>query len=282
METGVSGVGSGNLVLEVGGRGGSLTGCPTEGTAGGSLGRKGGTAGPDGGMPSVGPWVVTGPPLTNRGVLLPSVGRPDFVKVTVWAEVAAVQEALEWRFLDLWAGSEFVGWSEGSHGGRVASSLEAASGLVKLLTYHGQDGGVAGYLSVEVTGKGCERLGNEGVSDLLQVFVGRRWRWRMSRLDVCWDRVPFTPGQVYRAVVRGDVASAAHSLVNSEGVGGGKGDAEWLQNAAGRTVYVGKRRRCYFGRCYDRRGPVRYEVEMKHAAAEGVGEQMVSPAWPWR
>ena len=207
---------------------------------------------------SAGDVVATETPFPNRGFIVPDVelrwADPDFCKLTVWSGLEPVQDCL-WSFCDEWAPEPVQEWVDlGPRRGSVRSTWSLSDGFVKVLVY-GAEGKTREYVSVELSGASCGVVRRDGLVKLNRELM-ECGEVRCSRLDLAWDGVPFTVAQV-----RGWAES---------GSGVGKGvSAEhtaYHSNAEGATVYVQgpkERKGDRLVRVYDRRGPVRLEIELK-------------------
>lgn len=87
--------------------------------------------------------------------------------------------------------------------------------------------------------------------------------WRATRLDLAWDHVPFTPLDVLAAVMSGDVRTRARrdSLKTHEAP---------LSADEGLTTSLGSRQSTALMRVYDKRGPVRCELQLNKERAAAV------------
>jgi len=118
------------------------------------------------------------------------------------------------------------------------------------------------YTVVEIRGYGCDALGAEGLGGFIEALESSGWRWHTKRIDLAWDGVPFTPLQFDEAVRAGQFVSRSMSVA----------DRGWRNNEEGSTAYlpdVEKRKgRNRLVRVYDRRGPVRCELELHDEDAQ--------------
>jgi hypothetical protein len=117
-------------------------------------------------------------------------------------------------------------------------------------------------------------VGNEGAAGFLAFINGVGWRWGGRRVDFAWDGVPFTVDMAYEAAMRKNLNSRVFT---------GDPKETRLEISDSRTLYLGHRKRDRFLRVYDRRGPVRCEIEFKGKVAQGVVAEMVGAGverWP--
>lgn len=243
----------------------------------------GGTV-PVAGGPAAGPGRTAGEsaaPITNRGSLLPMGGRVDALSDTVWASMEEVQSVVEWALIEKYLPGDGCEWEVVQHNSRISRRAVSCGGSVVVVEF-ASAGESAGFVQVQLKGEACERAGTEGVHSLLSALSrvrschspGRR----SSRVDWAWDGVPFTPRMVCEAVEAGDVWSGCRS-VHGGRMADGNGTLKWLENGEGTTCYCGVRSGAFMSRCYDRRGPVRYELELKERAAAAAGDVLAGDGW---
>ena len=134
---------------------------------------------------------------------------------------------------------------------------------------------------VDVDGGACDVLGTQRVARVA-VALGLR----LSRLDLAVDGCPFTPDDLRREWLAGNVRTRAKApdverlAARGLSVRPGLEDVpthEWSEGPTGTQFRMGSRASEAFARCYDRRGPVRFELELKGrtAAAAAVLLQLV-------
>jgi hypothetical protein len=205
---------------------------------------------------------------TGVDAVPPAWGRVDYLKVTVWATPEHVKSIIE-GFADVVVADRVAGWVDRGRAGRVRHTWELA-GVLRVLEY----GELQAYVSIELRGEACGLLGNAGVAELLGMLHGLRWR--ASRCDFAWDGVPFDVQTVKRCAKAGQMNSRT---LKPEGV-------DYWESDEGTTVYVaGEQGRAgeQFLRVYDRRGPVRFELELKGDAAAAAIDRLhgaVVEGWP--
>lgn len=209
-----------------------------------------------------------GTPQTNRGCQKPvdtlAWGRVDYLKLTVHAPVDEVLDRVQEGIVDRWFADEFEGWLDLGPGGRCKARWMAVEGLYVLEYIEG------GWCTVELKGSVCAFVGNEGVAGLLADFA--HVRSCASRCDIAWDGVPFDVQTVREAAAAGNVRTRLKLPAVPQ----------YFESEEGTTVYVGRRTSERFIRVYDRRGPVRLELELKGSvAAVVVGELSESDPAEW-
>ena len=228
------------------------------------------------------------PPLTNRGVVRPEDDRlgggVDYLKLTVWADPEEVKDLLGLGVLDRY------GWNTDPYDNRddwieLTASARAKcvhdSGSIQIVEYDESVLYRDMFCSVEAKGEACAHLGNEGIKLLLD-DLNARFRVRASRVDVMAHTEAFTPRTIRDAVLAGDVCSRS---VDSEKM-------VFIESAAGDTCYLGMGSKPKGGlkrlgervlRFYDRRGPVRVELQMSGVYGHGAGDHLLSipiDEWP--
>jgi hypothetical protein len=210
------------------------------------------------------PSTASDPPLTNRGGLRP-YGHVDYVKVTVWGDVADVMRILGWSWVEKYLGGTGE-WEDKGPAARL-SARWSYSDAIHVLQY--SDG--ADFCSVELKGRECSLVGSEGIASLL-AELGHRWEIRCSRVDYAWDAVPFDVAMFRQAIVDRNI----RTHVPYDG-------PDFHESPTGNTCYFPKRRADRFVRVYDRRGPVRFEIQFGSEYAEKVGDAMRAAGletWP--
>lgn len=208
--------------------------------------------------------LVRRPPSTNRGSVVPEVEgvsfRPHWFRFTVFKGLQEVLSFVEANLIE--PGGLPFDWIEKGPASRWQNILHHAfgGGGVFVLQYPVKS--PIEYTVVEVRGAGCDVVGAEGLGRLIEGLEGSGWRWHTKRIDLAWDGVPFTPEQFDEAVRAGQFVSRSMSSA----------DRGWRNNAEGSTAYlpdVEKRKgRNRLVRVYDRRGPVRCELELHDEDAQ--------------
>lgn len=128
---------------------------------------------------------------------------------------------------------------------------------------------------IEVSGDACEELGRDG---LLAVWDAADWR--VARVDLAVDRCPFTPGDLRREWLAGQVDTRVKVLDPEGGRAPRAGRegwrrCEWSEQPDGDMFAMGSRAAGQYARCYDRRGFTRFELELKKATAHAAGPRVM-------
>jgi hypothetical protein len=226
------------------------------------------------------------PPMTNRGVVRPDnrqCGAVDYLKLTVWATPTEVCKILERGVLDKYGWGEDdlsnqEDWIEKPAGGRTAQVFDAGS--LAVVEYTDEVFRNDEFCSVEVKGRGCERLGNEGVQ-FLMLDLAERFRTRASRVDVMAHTELFTPSLVHDSIHNDNYNSRS---VNPK-------STVFITSDAGDTCYLGMGSKPNGGlrrigervtRVYNRRGTTRVEMECHQGYAAGAeGFLRFTPLEQW-
>lgn len=172
--------------------------------------------------------------------------------------------------LDLWrrffAGALGVLVSTG-HGGRGFE--EIAEGLLGSKFYSQpikQPGVETIYYHVELPGQACDALLPSVFSDLVDFLNAGNFRWKMKRLDLAFDNVPFKPLDVLAALQENKAVTLA-KRENVEVHQSPFAMAEDGSHLGTCTVTVGDEASQRMIRVYDKRGPTRLEIQFRDQRA---------------
>jgi hypothetical protein len=166
---------------------------------------------------------------------------------------------------DAW-GTEIVPLGKGKYG------YQDGYQVGEVFVYHHPERSDMG-VCIEVQGAACELLGGTEIA-----WIHRTLGLRASRFDVALDGVPFTPAQLRDEWQAGNVRTRAKVPP------GARADrqwrrSEWHSNNEGDTFVMGSRASTQYARCYDRRGPVRFEMEWKKETAARVADEVLGAIW---
>lgn len=199
------------------------------------------------GMP---PSSNTGAEVTGRvvagvhwmtGVVLPDASETVEVDTVLGFLVGELKESVE--LLD-WAG---MGYTDGFK-----------VGPVRVLNHPDRpEMGVC----VIADGTACEEL---GLNRIAAIQTGLQLR--VSRFDIAFDNCEFTPAML-RDEWRSDRVRTRAKVPENARSDRQWRTSDWRENAEGDTFSMGSRTSNQFARCYDRRGAVRFELELKGEAA---------------
>jgi DNA relaxase NicK len=200
------------------------------------------------------------PPYTDRGVEF----LIDWITVTVWCQKDVILKLLEEVFTPL---SYF---RDGDHGGMGYRGTMYGLGGSKLL-YSPADNSER--VTLVVPGQACSALPPELWIDLFTQLDLQSIKWNVTRLDLAFDFVPFTPEDMYKAIEEGSIRSLAKreslrmdsSPLKMRDTGGQIGCS---------TVYFGSRQSHRMIRVYNRRGPTRLEMECKDKRADLIARRI--------
>ena len=214
-----------------------------------------------GAVPTVG---GSEPPFTNRGV----VNTNDSIRISIhWLEITffcspktPVTEFMGVYFP--WYEDENYRWEDDF-------TLRGTTGRHYNAIYDGPDGVVlyaypktGNHCSLQISGSAIEKLGQDSLFRLLEAYQSyyseerdcedSKFHWQCTRIDIAFDNVPFTPAMCRDSWLAGNVRTRSHP-----------DSYDWRSNAEGDTFYMGKRISGRLIRVYNRRGPVRLELELK-------------------
>lgn len=120
---------------------------------------------------------------------------------------------------------------------------------------------------VELNGSACDEL---GLAKIAAIHAGLELR--VSRLDLAFDGVGFTPADLREAWEADSVRTRA-KIPEKAREDRQFRTCKWYSSPTGDTFSMGSRSSSQYARCYDERGPVRFELELKKkAAAEAAGQ----------
>ena len=207
---------------------------------------------------------TTEPPFTNRGV----VNTDTPIEISIhWLEITFftsprkpmtdfMSAYLPW-FLDPDYQWEDDFTLRGSTSRFYKAIYDGPDGIV---LYAYPDGG--SYCSLQLSGSVIEKMGQDKLYELLELYntrfseektnVKEQYHWHCTRIDIAFDGVPFSPAVCREAWLARNARTRIHPK-----------SYDWRSNADGDTFYVGKRVSGRIIRVYNRRGPVRLEIELK-------------------
>jgi DNA relaxase NicK len=205
------------------------------------------------------------PPCTDRGVEF----LIDWITVTVWCQKDVILGVLEDVFGDI-----LGKYKNGDHGQMGYRGVMYGLGGARLL-FAPADNSVR--ITLIFPGQACSAIPPEFWIDLFWHLTNKEIRWNITRLDLAFDFVPFTPEDMYEAIEAGSIRSLAKrdslEIISSPNkmrdTGGVKGCT---------TVYFGSRQSHRFLRVYNKRGYTRLELECKDKRAQLIGERIFSSA----
>lgn len=199
------------------------------------------------------------PPSSNTGVLI-----TDHIESSVhWLTGTTVQHVdsvLSWLARTLSESVEVLsktvnGYSLAWRVGPVTVATNPAR--VDMRTY------------INIDGSGCEEL---GLARLAAILAGLEVR--ASRLDLAFDNCPFTPADLRDFWQAGFVRTRVR--VASEAREGREfRNSKWYSDPKGDTFYMGSNRSQQQARCYDLRGPTRFELQLMGETAALAATQVL-------
>lgn len=117
-------------------------------------------------------------------------------------------------------------------------------------------------------GSACEALGLEG---LRRIYA--ELGLKVARFDVAQDGCPFTPREVADAWYSDDVRTKVKVAADAREDRPWR-SCDWQSSPSGDTFYMGSPRAARRVRVYDRRGPVRLELQTRDAAAVAIAADL--------
>lgn len=219
-------------------------------------------------LSSEGRWLEDPPTLTGGlSDQIVNLGNPyDFgvhwLKLTIFAGLEEVQSFVEGTIgegmglgsswvekgpVDRWEHVLWAGLESDGKGGKLVLRSPKKSQVT--------------YTIVEIPGEGCELAGLPELLRFLRAVNAQGWRWHGKRVDNKWDRVPFQPQDVDRALRAGLFTSRSLNV----------GDVHWEVDAVGAaTSYLGLRKsgKNKLLRVYNQRGFPRCENELHNEDAD--------------
>lgn len=151
---------------------------------------------------------------------------------------------------------------------RAALGVTVRSFPVSTSDYFDDQGNYVSYTTLELPGAACQIMGYTGLSDLFQALCRFYDTVHVTRLDLAWDNVSFTPKQVYEAASSGCYRSYAkrdqlayyeypYKIAENGRVG--------LSSCT-----IGSRSSERYMRVYDKHGYTRLELELKDRRSDIV------------
>ncbi len=132
---------------------------------------------------------------------------------------------------------------------------------------------------VDIDGDACDALGFAKVQTLYWSL-----QLRASRLDTATDGCDFTPADLHREWSADNVRTRCKPLDPTKyDIKPGREDirrSKWITHPTGDTFYMGSRTSSVHARCYDRRGPTRFELELKDERADKVAQLLFAENAP--
>ncbi|MEX1248342.1 MAG: replication initiation factor domain-containing protein [Anaerolineales bacterium] len=159
------------------------------------------------------------------------------------------------------------------HGGRGFKALYKALLEAKLYTTPiSQDGIDSEYFCYEFPGQACDAIPDKDI----QVFIIVLSRWekaRITRLDLAWDGVPFTPEQVKEAVGKEQMRSYLRRKKMSYTVTPYEDRQDGQIGTS--SLRLGSNQSERMLRVYNERGPVRIEMQTRSDRADLVARDVL-------
>ena len=203
--------------------------------------------------------------------------RIHWLAITVWG---SQRKAL--ALWDVWF-SDYLGAMQATgHGGRGFKSLFTSLAEAKLSTMPAgirEDELDKQYFHLELPGQACDAIPDHVFQQFLR-DLKRHEKFSVSRVDLAWDEVGFTPQQVKQAVEENLIRSLVKrkTLVFSSSTYAERDNGELGTN----TLSLGSRQSSRMIRVYDKRGPVRLEFQVRDKRATVIAKEVLTqPVDQW-
>jgi DNA relaxase NicK len=147
------------------------------------------------------------------------------------------------------------------------------------------------YCTFEFPGQVCGSIAPEQLIDFYNLTRIRKYKTNVTRLDFAFDNVPFSPFQIYQAILndasrKENEKPIVRTLTHRETVNWVSTPLKKKEDGSGigqDTCYFGERSSMRFLRVYNKRGPTRLELELKDRRADLVASlilEKMADEWP--
>lgn len=199
----------------------------------------------------------------------------DFLSITVHA---SVQECVdEYNLIFSHALGELA---DQDHGAKGFSGLMTAAQGFQLK--HNQGHEYRNYCSFVFPGNACKAVPPEFFIAFYRRLMRKEIRNKVTRIDLAFDEVPFTPRQ-FKEILEEDDSFPEKGLVRSltqrDSLHWHEESLKVREDESGKgrdTCYFGSRQSERYLRVYNMRGPTRFEVEFKGIRAEFIAHDLLS------
>ena len=199
--------------------------------------------------------------------------RIHWLSITIWQD-----SDFAFALWDTWFGQTFGHLNALGHGARLFAEVHKA--LLGTKIYVKPLRKDDDYFHLEIPGKACEALEPLELMQFIKDLVAHE-KFKVKRLDLAWDGVPFTPKDIYDAVFEDKARTYAkretlhfHSEPFAEREDGETGTS---------STTLGKRSSHRSMRVYDLHGPVRLEIETRRDRADLIARDLLirhPDEWP--
>ena len=210
-----------------------------------------------------GPSVASQTPPTNRGSLTPSsitFKGFDYLQVTSWLSPENLLDVLESGILNKYLPDSVGSFVSRGPGKRIIDRFTCSVAGLEVLEGNGWN-------AIRLKGETCTLLGNTVILELLADLDARGERWQCSRVDFAWDGFPLSPKALHRHLEADNVLTRARL------------NPDFQTNKTGDTCYTHVKPEANgidrYVRCYDMRGPTRFELVMKGKYAKELVASLV-------
>ena len=195
--------------------------------------------------------------------------RVHWLSVTIWTTFPNILKIWHEQFEPI-----FGSLINLKHGGRGFRSLHKSIAGIQIYSEpinisQDQDA----YISMSIPGDACDALDVQFLHEFIK-FIDGKYRTNVTRLDMAFDHVPFTPEQFSQALdadkVRTYAKRESFTIISSPYQPQEEGNGVGCD-----TVQVGKRQSERILRVYNKRGFTRVELEAKQKRADGIAKDVM-------
>ncbi len=221
------------------------------------------------------------PPPTNRGAVNTALRSPPVVIDGAGSAKAALEVSLHWltattQAVDVMHAVGFLSDYLG-HGPEVkesgqwgyTSSFVWAGGLKLLDNENRPEMGVC----LVADGSACEFHGFDKLAHVYQSL-----QFKATRADFAADNCGFEPSDLRDHWHADNVRTVCKPMTAARSDRADIRTCQWLSSPDGDTFYMGSRSSTQYGRCYNQRGPTRFEMELKKERAAQALETIFAGA----
>jgi DNA relaxase NicK len=196
--------------------------------------------------------------------------RVHWLALTVWGSPEHAQQI--WK---AWFEKSLGVMLDQGYGVRLYQKLYKALAEAKMYVsprYASKDDDHSHHFHIELPGSACEALHPELIQKFFLVMEQAE-KFQVTRLDLAWDGVPFTPEQMNEASIKELFRTyAKRDSFNIETWHSKRKDDGQIGQAIFR---MGSRQSSRYVRVYNRRGPVRLELEARDKRADRIAKDVL-------
>ncbi len=201
-----------------------------------------------------------------------------------WFTVTVKEINLEYGLAlwDGWFAPNLGDMQSSGHGGQGFRNIYKS--LVSARLYGNPSSMIEGevetqYFHFELPGQACDSIPNKVFREFM-MELHRHEKFHLTRLDLAWDGVPFTPLQVQKAVENNFMRS--HAQRKTVTLHQNPWELREDGHMGTHSFSMGSKSSERMLRVYDKRGPVRLELQTRHKRATMIAnEVLVHPVDQW-